>query len=289
MSIYSLDCPTIGCYQNFQCDPEFLNKVVAIAFVKKSASGSINKTTAAAWQQSLFTAYVAGNAFLVLNTSGEKPKPDTATVAGRGMQTTKALAKTHTVTVQDMQGVVYSNVQFYNDMLSNSAKYDFYYFTPNRIWDASGYYVTVIGDPVVTAELNTYQMADVSIQWVSKTNPLPYDFDTDNFLEGLFYTITNTNNVGGATGNNWQLSNGTYIVTFTAALNQTVTGSFIPVWSVVQLDGSADISNLNMTCTDGDLDFVISAGDSGIYNFKVVAESESGCVFGEFEVTLTVA
>ena len=284
-----MTCPTIGCYQNFNCDPEFLNKVVAVAFVEKSYAAQINKTTPTLWLESLHEAYLMGKGFLVLNTSGEKPKPDTATVAGRGMQTTKALAKTHTVTIQDMQGVVYSNVQFYNDMLSSSAKYDFYYFTPNRIWDASGYYVTVIGDPIITADLNTYQMAEVSIQWVSKVNPLPYEFDTDTFLEGLYYSITNTNNVATAIGNNWTMTSGTYTVTFTAALNQTVSGSFIPLWSVVELDGSDSISNLNMTCADGDLDFVIGVGDSGIYNFKVVAESESGCVFGEFEVTLTVA
>ncbi len=102
MSIYSLDCPTIGCYTNFQCDPEFLNKVVAVAFVNKSYSGSINKSTPELWLESLHEAYLMGEGFLILNTSGEKPKPDTATVSGRGMQTTKALAKTHTVNIQDM-------------------------------------------------------------------------------------------------------------------------------------------------------------------------------------------
>lgn len=190
MSVYSLSCPSIGCYTNFQCDPEFLNKIVAVAFVKKSYANSIDKTSPSAWMTSLFNSYLSGNGFLIFNTSGEKPKPDTATVSGRGMQTTKALAKTHTVNFQDMQGVVYGNVEWYNDMLASAQNYDFYYFTPNRIWDASGNYVTVIGDPVIGAELNTYQMADVSVQWVSKVNPLPYDFDTDTFLEGLNLTIT---------------------------------------------------------------------------------------------------
>jgi hypothetical protein len=286
MSIYSLDCPTIGCYQNFQCDPEFLNKVVAVAFVKKSYASNINKSTADLWLQSLYQAYHSGNGFLVLNTSGEKPKPDTATVAGRGMQTTKALAKTHTVTIQDMQGVIYSNVQFYNDMLASSAKYDFYYFTPNRIWDASGYYVTVIGDPVVTAELNTYQMADVSIQWVSKTNPLPYEFDTDTFLEGLYYTI------GYATGqvfntNEWCVPTGaeSTTVNMTATLNYTLTAAS-PNWSIVEMDGSDPIEDIALTVSGGVVDFVHT--NAGVYIFKIVAQSPSGCVFGEYNVTLTV-
>jgi hypothetical protein len=287
MSVYSLSCPTIGCYQNFQCDPEFLNKIIAVAFVRKSYASNIIKTTPEDWMSSLHEAYIVGEAFLVFNTSGEKPKPDTATVAGRGMQTTKALAKTHTVTIQDMQGVVQSNVQFYNDMLSSSAKYDFYYFTPNRIWDASGSYVTVIGDPVITAELNTYQMADVSIQWVSKTNPLPFDFDTDTFLEGLYYDVEIA--AGQAFNTNvWEVTTGTFAVDMTATLNHPCTAP-APNWSVVQLVGSADITDLNLTVADGTVDFVAGVGDSGTYLFKIIAESPSGCVFGEYQVTLIVA
>jgi hypothetical protein len=239
--------------------------------------------------ESLFSAYALGEAFLVFNTSGEKPKPDTATVSGRGMQTTKALAKTHTVTVQDMQGVVQSNVQFYNDMLSSSAKYDFYYFTPNRIWDASGNYVTVIGDPVITAELNTYQMADVSIQWVSKGNPLPFDFDTDTFLEGLYYDVEIQT---GSTFNTnvWSVSSGTYSVDMTATLNHPLVGVDSPNWSIVQLANSANITDISLAIDSaGTVDFVAGVGDSGTYLFTIIAESPSGCVFGEYQVTIIVA
>ncbi len=49
------------------------------------------------------------------------------------MQNTKALAKTHTLTYQDMQGVVQSNVQFYNDILASAQNFDFYYFTAWRM------------------------------------------------------------------------------------------------------------------------------------------------------------
>ncbi len=177
-------------------------------------------------------------------------------------------------------------MQFYNDMLSSSAKYDFYYFTPNRIWDASGYYVTVIGDPVITAELNTYQMADVSIQWVSKTNPLPYEFDTDTLLEGLYYIVElaasqpfNNNEWCVATGS------GPVTVTFEATLNHPCTSPEIN-WSIVQLDGSDPIGDISLTVADGDVDF--NPSTAGVYLFKVVAQTPTGCVFGEYTVTLTV-
>jgi len=140
MSIFSLTCPDVGCYQNFLCDPEFQNKVVAVAYVRKSAAlSSVEKSTADNWIAALYDRYLNGEAYLIFNTSGEKPKPDTATVAGRGMQNTKALAKTHTLTYQDMQGVVQNNVQFYNDILASAQNYDFYYFTPGRIWLFSTY------------------------------------------------------------------------------------------------------------------------------------------------------
>ena len=201
MSIFSLTCPDVGCYQNYLCDPEFQNKIVGVAYVRKSAALSASeKSTAELWIAALYDRYLNGEAYLIFNTSGEKPKPDTATVAGRGMQNTKALAKTHTLTYQDMQ-VTQNNISFYNDILASAQNFDFYYFTPGRIWDASGYYVTVIGDPVITADLNTYQMAEVTVNWVSKVNPLPYTFDTDSFLEGLYYIIGAT--YGSNTGFSW--------------------------------------------------------------------------------------
>lgn len=288
MSLYSLSCPSIGCYQNFNCDPEFLNKVVAVAFVKKSYAANINKTNATTWQDSLMEAYLFGEAFLIFNTSGEKPKPDTATVAGRGMQTTKALAKTHTVNFSDMQGIVKSNVEFYNDMLASSAKYDFYYFTPNRIWDASGYYVTVIGDPVITAELNTYQTAEVSVQWVSKVNPLPYEFDTDTFLEGLYYVIEPAP-AQTQSGTNWSAGCGNETINMTATLNVgAIAGEPDVLWELQQSEGSAPITAINLSLSDGDVDWGAASGDSGVYIFKVIAYNSYGCVFGETEITLTI-
>lgn len=288
MSIFSLTCPDVGCYQNFLCDPEFQNKIVAVAYVRKSSALTTQeKSTADSWIAALYDRYLNGEAYLVFNTSGEKPKPETATVAGRGMQNTKALAKTHTLTYQDMQGVVQNNVQFYNDILATAQNFDFYYFTPGRIWDASGYYVTVIGDPIITADLNTYQMAEVSVNWVSKVNPLPYEFDTDTFLEGLYYIISST----GYTGDTWTSScSNPQEAAFSAVLNVgAISGAPALVWSVEQAEGSDDITDISLAIdpSTGDLTWSPN-GYVGTYIFTVTVTNDYGCVFGQQTITLTV-
>jgi len=292
MSIFSLTCPDVGCYQNFLCDPEFQNKIIAVAYVKKSSAlTSVEKATADSWIAALYERYLDGEGYLVLNTSGEKPKPDTATTAGRGMQNTKALAKTHTLTYQDMQGVVQNNVQFYNDILASAQNYDFYYFTPGRIWDASGYYVTVIGDPIITADLNTYQMAEVTVNWVSKVNPLPYEFDTDTFLEGLYYIISFTGGSGSTYIGNTITSGCTdpQTVTFSAVLNiGAISGAPAQSWSIEEVSGSDDITaiSLVMDSTTGVITWSPIA--DGTYIFTVTVTNEYGCVFGQETITLNV-
>jgi len=293
MSIFSLTCPDVGCYQNFLCDPEFQNKIVAVAYVKKSAAlTSVEKATADSWIAALYERYLDGEGYLVLNTSGEKPKPDTATTAGRGMQNTKALAKTHTLTYQDMQGVVQNNVQFYNDILASAQNYDFYYFTPGRIWDASGYYVTVIGDPIITADLNTYQMAEVTVNWVSKVNPLPYEFDTDTFLEGLYYIISFTGGSGSTYIGNTITSGCTdpQTVTFSAVLNiGTISGAPAQSWSIDEVSGSDDITAISLVMDNTTGVITWSPVVDGTYIFTVTVTNEYGCVFGQETITLNVA
>ena len=290
MSIFSLTCPDVGCYQNYLCDPEFQNKVVAVAYVRKSAAlTATEKSTADNWIAALYDRYLNGEAYLVFNTSGEKPKPETATVAGRGMQNTKALAKTHTLTYQDMQGVVQNNVQFYNDILATAQNFDFYYFTPGRIWDASGYYVTVIGDPIITADLNTYQMAEVTVNWVSKVNALPYEFDTDTFLEGLYYIISTV--YGSNTGFTWTSDcTNPQTASFSAVLNVgAISGAPALEWSIAQVSGSDDITEISLAIDSatGDLTWNPN-GFIGTYTFVVTVTNGFGCVFGQQEVTINV-
>lgn len=285
MSVYSLTCPTIGCYQNYNCDPEFQNKIIAVAYVKKSAALTpLEKSNATDWMDALMQKYLEGDAYLIFNTSGDKPKPDTATTTGRGMQNTKTLAKTHTLNYMDMQGVTIGNVQFYNEILSASQGYDFYYFTPSRIWDASGSYVTVIGDPVITGELNTYMQAEVVVTWISKLNPLPYTFDTDTYLEGLFFiiegpsgAIPNTSFTGAATA--------TITTDWTAVLNYEnplVEGDL--VWSLQ--DGTDEVPTGMEMDSSGDI--TTSSTPTGTYNLVAVVTNEAGCVFGTLDFTIEV-
>lgn len=305
MSIYSLTCPDVGCYTNYQCDPEFLNKVIAVAYVKKTAGFSILNQSASLLKQEFLQLFADGDAYIVFNTSGEKPRPDTATTAGRGMQTTKALAKTHTLNYSDMQGVVKENIEWYNSILSASQNYDFYYFTPGRVWDASGNYVTIIGDPVIGADLNTYQTAEVSVTWVSKQNPLPYAMDTDTFLEGLYFIITAP---GGFANFQWAILDCTAISPdLSAALNVSGITIGTQVWSltgVTEVSGNPgyyyptnwvndplmnDTPLIQINSSTGAITITPADGTSGSGTFGVMVTTTSGCVIGSQEISLVVS
>jgi hypothetical protein len=285
MSIYSITCPDVGCYTNFQCDPEFLNKIVAVAYIKKTAGFAITNQSASALREDFLQLFADGDGYIVFNTSGEKPRPDTATTAGRGMQTTKALAKTHTLNYQDMQGIIKENIEFYNSILSASQNYDFYYFTPGRVWDASGNYVTIIGDPVIGADLNTYQMAEVSVTWVSKVNPLPFNMDTDTFLEGLYYAIEAVD--AEYQSWNWVVDDctGPISVAITATLNQAGVTSSTKFFSYSVISGGANAS-IVMDSESGDI--TLNPLGNGVIVFVIQVTSASGCVIGQQEVTATI-
>jgi len=287
MSVYSLICPTVGCYQNYNCDPEFQNKIIAVAYVKKSADlDPALKDDPAAWMDVFMQLYLDGDAYLTFNTSGEKPRPDTATTSGRGMQNTKTLAKTHTVNYMDMQGVTLTNVAWYCDMLSSAQQYDFYYFTPNRIWDASGSYVTVIGDPVITNELNTYMQAEVTVTWVSKCNPLPYTFDTDTFLEGLYFNIEGPSGVPATTTFTCVGQTDTVTTDWEAVLNYTnPLDQGTLVWS---LQAGNDSIPTGLTLSEDGSTITTDAVALGTYNLTAVVTNTSGCVFGTLNFTITI-
>jgi hypothetical protein len=283
MSIYSISCPDVGCYTNFQCDPEFLNKIVAVAFIKKTAGFSITDQTASELKTDFLGLFASGDGYIVFNTSGEKPKPDTATTAGRGMQTTKALAKTHTLNYTDMQGIIKENIEWYNNILSASQNYDFYYFTPGRVWDASGNYVTIIGDPVIGADLNTYQMAEVSVTWVSKTNPLPFAMDTDTFLEGLYWIIGSTTPADETW--NWVLDScSAKTSTITADLNVMLMAT--PTFSVSVISGSS-AGSVEIDSVSGAL--TLTPANDGTIVFVIQATNVTGCVIGQQEVTAVIS
>lgn len=305
MSIYSLTCPDVGCYTNYQCDPEFLNKVIAVAYIKKTAGFAILDQSASQLKTDFLQLFADGDGYIVFNTSGEKPRPDTATTAGRGMQTTKALAKTHTLNYQDMQGIVKENIEWYNSIISASQNYDFYYFTPGRVWDASGNYVTIIGDPVIGADLNTYQTAEVSVTWVSKQNPLPYAMDTDTFLEGLYFIITAPS---GFASFQWAINDCTTITPdLTAALNVSGISIGTQVWSLtgvteiigqpgnyiindwVLAPGSDDSPVISVNSSTGAVNVDPIGVVNGSGTFGVMVQTTSGCVIGSQEISLVVS
>lgn len=289
MSVYSLTCPTIGCYQNFQCDPEFQNKIIAVAYVKKSSALTpLEKANPTDWMDALMQKYLNGDAYLVFNVSGDKPKPETATTSGRGMQTTKTLAKTHTLNYMDLQGAVQSNTIWYNDIQAAGQNYDFYYFTPGRIWDASGFYVTVVGDTVITNEINTYMQTEVVVTWTSKVNPLPYDFDTSTYLEGLYYTFEGTPSGSAPDTAHTFTGNTTWTTGWNPVLNYDGLIDGTLVYSL-QAGEDSVIPELGINSANGDITLTgATSADNGTYNLVAVVTNEFGCVFGTLDIAITV-
>jgi hypothetical protein len=276
MSCFTITCPSDGCYANYLCDIEKENRIVAAVLVKKGVT--ITKTTSAAWLDSLLTAALTGNGFLILNISGEKPRPDTAELPGRGKQLNKPGGKTHTLNFTDMQGVV--NVDFYNKIARTSKNYDLYYFTPDLIWDVAGETISLVADPVITADLNTYIGSEATIKWVSKGNPLPCEFDVDTLLDGMYYEIT------GVTDPDFSIevpNDGTETSTFTAALNVSLISDPDLVWSV-----SAP-SNINFTISVDSVTGIVTVIAPALGNetttFTLTVTNIFGCIFGEQIVT----
>ena len=187
-------------------------------------------------------------------------------------------AKTHTLNFVDAQ--VIANVDSYNKILRSSQNYDFYYFTPELYWDASGTQVTVIGDPVIQNDLTIFINGETMVKWVSDSNPVPSNFDTDTLLEGLFYEISGLESLSVTTGGG--------STSYTATLNYDFGSQSLPsvVWS---LDSTAaTIASLGATidASTGELELITP--DVGDYVLTVVVSNEAGCIFGTLDVSITV-
>jgi len=257
---------------------DYKGRIIGAALVSKSVSSLIDKSDAEALLNSLFYQALDGNAILFLNIAGDKPKPETAELPGVGMRINRPGAKTHTLNFVDAQ--VIANVDSYNKILRSSQNYDFYYFTPELYWDASGTQVTVIGDPVIQNDLTQFITGDVMVKWVSDTNPVPSNFDTDLLLEGLFYEISGSDSLSITTS-------GTS-VSYTAALNYDFGSQSLPsiVWS---LDASAEtITDLDVTINETTGGVTFTSPSIGSYVITVVASNQAGCIFGTLDVSVTV-
>lgn len=272
----TLNCPEIGCYTNFQCDTDYKGRIISAAMVKKSVATLIDKTDPAAFLDSLFYQALEGNAILFLNIAGEKPKPETAELPGVGMRINRPGAKTHTLTYVDAQ--VVGNVDFYNKILRASQNFDFYYFTPEVVWDASGTQVTVIGDPVIQNDLTQFINGETTVKWVADNNPLPEQFDTETLLTGLFYEISGNAALTGISSE-----------TYTAALNYDFGSQTLPslIWSVEANAEALAGLDFTMNATTGEL--TITSATSGDYVLTVKVTNAAGCIFGTLDVSVTVS
>ena len=275
----TLNCPEIGCYTNFQCDTDYKGRIISAAMVKKSVATLIDKTDPTAFLDSLFYQALEGNAILFLNIAGEKPKPETAELPGVGMRINRPGAKTHTLTYVDAQ--VVGNVDFYNKILRASQNFDFYYFTPEVVWDASGTQVTVIGDPVIQNDLTQFINGETTVKWVADNNPLPEQFDTETLLTGLFYEISGSDSLAVQVGDAGTSG-------YTASLNYDFGSQTLPtqVWS---LDSSAAVITAlgaTINATTGELE--INATEIGDYILTVKVTNAAGCIFGTLDISVTV-
>jgi hypothetical protein len=274
----TLNCPPVSCYKNYRCDVDYKGRIIGAALVSKSVSSLIDKSDATALLDSLFYQALEGNAILFLNIAGDKPKPETAELPGVGMRINRPGAKTHTLNFVDAQ--VIANVDSYNKILRSSQNYDFYYFTPELYWDASGTQVTVIGDPVIQNDLTQFITGETMIKWVADTNPVPSNFDTDLLLEGLFYEISGSDSLSITTS-------GTS-VSYTAALNYDFGSQSLPsiVWSLEA--SAATITELDVTINESTGGVTFTSPSIGSYVITVVASNEAGCIFGTLDVSVTV-
>jgi hypothetical protein len=278
MNCFNVECPAEACYINPLCPTDYQNRIVALAFVKKSVT--LDKTTAALWLNSILLAYVNGDAVLVLKVSGEKPIPETATLPGFGRTVERLGAKTHTITVSDRNGVV--NVESYNAFLQTSDLYDTYYLTPNLIWDASGQQVTINGDIQITNEITTYITGQLIVKWAQTGSPLACEFNDIALNTGLYYVITNAYDLNFTIDVTVGVETNS---TFTAALNQPVTGDLPDVvWSVSGDEGDIEDFGISIDSVTGVL--TVDASNSGTTTVTVTATNDAGCVTGSQNVVI---
>ncbi len=278
----SFTCPADACYTNRLCDIEKKGRVIALALIKKSAAALVDKSSSTAWLDSIWSLLLNGDAVLINNISGEKPRPETAELAGRGMQINKMGAKTHTLNLFDMQ--IVGAVDFYNKILRSAAKFDLYYFTPDLIWDVSGNQVTINGDPVIQNDLTNYISGEVTVKWVQDGNPLPSDFDTDTLLEGLYLEVSGLTEIT-ATGT----------TSYSAVLNQPLPSGSLPaiVWSATGSPETLENVGFAMDPITGELEILsIEVGSWPLTitaGFATDPGQSPSCVIGELEVTVSFA
>lgn len=276
----SLVCPQTGCYSNYECDIREPGRVVALALVEKTHSAEVDTSTDEAFLDSLFTLYLAGNAQLLLNLSGDVPRPETAELPGRGLRATTVGASTYTINFMDMQGV--PNADFYNKIRRSSQNYDLYYFTPSLYWNASAQTITLLASNVIQNDLTQYIGAEGTIKFVSNNDPLPVSFSlVETLLSGLFYEIEGTSAITTTVGVG-------DTICYSANLNYDFASGSLPslIWS---LDNTAaEIADMGAEIDEVTGCLTYDPTEAGTFTINVKVTNEAGCIFGTLPVVFTV-
>jgi hypothetical protein len=117
---------------------------------------------------------------------------------------------------------------------------------------------------------------------------LPYEFDTDNFLEGLYYILSST----GFTGSSWTTCDdaASESAQFSAVLNVgAISGAPALVWSLEATEDSDDITAISLVIDSSTGEVTWTNSTAGVYTFIVTVTNAYGCVFGQQEITLTIS
>jgi hypothetical protein len=276
-------CAPVGCYKFNPCDSDNPSRIIHLAFALKSYS--IDKTDADTFLESLLAGELSGEVKIIRSITGEKPRPETAELAGFGLNAIKVGSSTHTINFDDQHAV--ENLDFYNTFKFGSNQYDLYYFTDGLIWDASGNRVSFYGDPVFTNGANDLIMGQATIKWTAKISPAPFNeaFDTDEIENGLYYSVTALTN---PSGQYTIAQNATTSDTLSASLSFYLAQDCDLVWSV-ESNSNPLLAVVTIDPDTGVFSVEGQEGGSGIVEVSVkVTNTCGGCIEGLFPITVTV-
>lgn len=254
------------------------NRIVHTAFVKKGTP--IDKSTPALYKAAILAAEIAGNAVIIRNITGTKADPSIKTAPGAGLQSTKTVGKEHTISAIDPQYV--DNVAFWNGIENSGGLYDLYYWTTNKVWIPITKGLSIVVSDPITDDITTEIAAKFTVTWSQKTNPLPYDSQAQDFVEGptlAFTTIT------AGIGTNEATFSGSTITL--AGVNDDVSAqiNFSPIGATYELDDDS-VLPLGLTLSrTGEINGAITL--NGTYRFTILSYATNGFQ-GVQEITLIV-
>lgn len=257
------------------------NRIVHVAFVKKGTA--IDMTTATTFKTDILAAELAGNATIIRSVTGQKAEPSIKTAAGAGLQSTKTVGKEHTISAIDPQYV--DNVAFWNGIENTAANYDLFYWTTNKVWVPVTKAISITVSDPITDDITTEMAAKFTVTWSQKTNPLPYDSNAADFVEGP--TLTFTSIIAGPGTNEATFSGSTINLSGT---NDDLSAqvNFTPTATSYELDDDSTLPTGISLSSSGVISGNITSLSNGTYKFTVLAYSATGFQ-GVQEIALVVS